>query len=193
MSSGSIALIGHPNVGKSVLFQRLTGRYANVSNYPGTTVEVTRGAAQFQPGVAIIDTPGVASLPASSEDEQVTARVLLQGPLQAIGQVGDAKNLRRTLLLTTQLAEMGLPMARALNMMDEARSRGVSIDSAALAALLGVFSSLAGLYLSYYADVASGAAIVLVATALFVLAFFFAPRRGLVWRRATSRPTPGVP
>ena len=138
MSTGSIALVGHPNVGKSVLFQRLTGRYANVSNYPGTTVEVTRGAAQFQPGVAIIDTPGVAALPAASEDEQVTARVLLQEPLRAILQVGDAKNLRRTLLLTTQLAEMGLPMALALNMMDEARSRGMSIDHAALAARLNL-------------------------------------------------------
>lgn len=138
MAAESIALVGHPNVGKSVLFQRLTGRYANVSNYPGTTVEVTRGAASFLPGVMVIDTPGVAALPASSEDEQVTARVLLNEPLRAILQVGDAKNLRRTLLLAAQLAEMQRPMALALNMMDEARARGLHIDHAALSARLGL-------------------------------------------------------
>ncbi len=137
MTVESIALVGHPNVGKSVLFQRLTGRYANVSNYPGTTVEVTRGAASFLPGVMVIDTPGVASLPATSEDEQVTAQVLLNEPLRAILQVGDAKNLRRTLLLAAQLAEMQRPMAVALNMMDEAQARGLQIDHAALSARLG--------------------------------------------------------
>ncbi|MCS7061194.1 MAG: ferrous iron transport protein B [Anaerolineae bacterium] len=138
MPAESIALVGHPNVGKSVLFQRLTGRYANVSNYPGTTVEITRGAASFLPGVMVIDTPGVSALPAASEDEQVTARVLLHEPLRAILQVGDAKNLRRTLLLTIQLAEMGRPMALALNMMDEAEARGLRIDHQALSARMGV-------------------------------------------------------
>ncbi len=138
MSANSIALVGHPNVGKSVLFQRLTGRYVAVSNYPGTTIEVARGAAQDLPGVAIIDTPGVAGLPASSEDEQVTARVLVQEPLRAILQVGDAKNLRRTLLLTVQLAEMGVPLVLALNMMDEARSRGLTIHHEQLSRHLGL-------------------------------------------------------
>lgn len=138
MHTSSIALVGYPNVGKSVLFQRLTGRYVTVSNYPGTTVEVSRGAAQDLPGVAIIDTPGVAGLPTSSEDEQVTARVLLQEPLRAVVQVGDAKNLRRTLLLTAQLAEMGLPLILALNMMDEARSRGLIIAHEQLSRHLGL-------------------------------------------------------
>lgn len=131
--TGSIALVGHPNVGKSVLFQRLTGQRVVVSNYPGTTVEVARGAIRSLPGVALIDTPGVITFPPFSEDEVVTARVLFNEPLRAIVQVGDAKNLRRTLLLTLQLAEMGLPLILALNMMDEAEARGVALDVEALA------------------------------------------------------------
>jgi ferrous iron transport protein B len=123
-----IALVGQPNVGKSVIFHALTGRYVTVANYPGTTVELTRGAARAIPGATIIDTPGVITLPPHTEDEYVTAKVLLNEPLSTIIQVGDAKNLRRTLLLTLQLAEMGVPMALALNMMDEASDRGVSIN-----------------------------------------------------------------
>jgi ferrous iron transport protein B len=137
-NGGSIALVGHPNVGKSALFHRLTGQRVVVSNYPGTTVELTRGTARSLPGVAIIDTPGVIAFPPYSDDEVVTARVLFSEDLSAILQVGDAKNLRRTLLLTLQLAEMGRPLALALNMMDEARARGIQVDSAALGASLGI-------------------------------------------------------
>jgi ferrous iron transport protein B len=127
-NGGCIALVGQPNVGKSVIFQALTGHYVTVSNYPGTTVELTRGAARDIPNTTVIDTPGVITLPPHTEDEFVTAKVLLHEPLRAILQVGDAKNLRRTLMLAIQLAEMGLPMALALNMMDEAAKRGISID-----------------------------------------------------------------
>ncbi len=136
--TGSIALVGHPNVGKSALFHQLTGQRVIVSNYPGTTVEVTRGSARALPGVPLVDTPGVITLPANSEDEKVTERVLLLEPLQAILQVGDAKNLRRTLLLTCQLAEMGVPLVLALNMTDEARLRGIQLDHAGLAGTLGI-------------------------------------------------------
>ena len=125
--NGSIALVGHPNVGKSVLFQKMTGQRVIVSNYPGTTVEVTRGSMKSLPDTTLVDTPGVIAFPPHSEDEQVTGRVLLYEPLRAILQVGDAKNLRRTLNLTIQLAEMGVPLVLALNMMDEAHSRGVSL------------------------------------------------------------------
>lgn len=134
---GSIALVGHPNVGKSVLFQQLTGQRVVVSNYPGTTVEVARGAVRRIPGVSLVDTPGVVAFPPYSEDEVVTARLLLNEQLHAILQVGDAKNLRRTLLLSLQLAEMGRPLVVALNMMDEARARGVSLDFEKLAQALG--------------------------------------------------------
>jgi ferrous iron transport protein B len=130
---GSIALVGHPNVGKSVIFQKLTGQHAIVSNYPGTTVEVMRGTARSLDKTILVDTPGVVTFPPVSEDERVTAQVLLNEPLKAILQVGDAKNLRRTLLLTIQLSEMQIPFVLALNMTDEANSRGVVVNYRLLA------------------------------------------------------------
>jgi len=133
-----IALVGHPNVGKSVFFQHLTGQRVTVSNYPGTTVEMSRGALRALPGWELLDTPGVVTLPAYSDDEAVTERVLLEEPLHAILQVGDAKNPRRTLALSAQLAEMGLPLVLALNMQDEAEARGVRIDTAVLERALGI-------------------------------------------------------
>ncbi len=135
-SGGGVALVGQPNVGKSVLFQRLTGRYVTVANYPGTPVEVARGGAQFMPDTVVIDTPGIVAFPPRGEDERVAARVLLQESLRAIVQVGDAKSLRRTLLLSVQLAELGVPMVLALNMTDEADARGVAVDHDRLAELL---------------------------------------------------------
>lgn len=137
-SGNTIALVGNPNVGKSVLFHRLTGQYVVVSNYPGTTVEITRGTLRQVPGIMVLDTPGIVSFPAQSEDEAVTARVLLNDPLQAVIQVGDAKNLRRTLHLAVQLAEMRRPQVLALNMMDEARQRGLNLECAHLADALGI-------------------------------------------------------
>ena len=137
-NQGSIALIGHPNVGKSAIFQCLTGIHVTISNYPGTTVEVARGLARALPATELVDTPGIITFPPYSEDEQVTARFLLNEPVKAVLQVGDAKNLRRTLLLTVQLLEMGLPLVLALNMMDEAASRGVVIDQQALSERLSI-------------------------------------------------------
>lgn len=137
ISSNAIALIGQPNVGKSVLFHKLTGQRVIVSNYPGTTVEIARSASKGIPGVVLVDTPGLVTFPTFSEDEQATARVLLEEPLRAILQVGDAKNLRRTLMLSAQLAEMGLPLVLALNMSDEAHRNGLEIDADVLSRLLG--------------------------------------------------------
>jgi ferrous iron transport protein B len=125
--SGAIALVGHPNVGKSALFQHLTGLHVTVSNYPGTTIEVTHGPSQTLEGAEIVDTPGVVTLPSSTTDEQATVRLLLNGSLKALIQVGDAKNLHRSLLLTVILAEMEIPMVLALNMVDEAQSRGIQL------------------------------------------------------------------
>jgi ferrous iron transport protein B len=70
----TLALVGHPNVGKSVLFHRLTGTYVNVSNYPGTTVEVARAPARFDREMSLLDTPGVLALPSRSDDERATVR-----------------------------------------------------------------------------------------------------------------------
>jgi len=133
------ALVGNPNVGKSVIFGLLTGRYVTVSNYPGTTVEVTTGHAKLcREKCLLVDTPGVNSLVPMSEDEQVTRDILLDPALRVVIQVADAKNLRRGLLLTLQLAEMGLPVVLALNMYDEAKSRGISIDADGLSQVLGI-------------------------------------------------------
>jgi ferrous iron transport protein B len=135
----SVVLVGNPNVGKSVLFGALTGRYVTVSNYPGTTVEVTRGTATLdgQPW-HVMDTPGTNNLLPMSEDEQVTRDILLVEPGHVCLQVCDAKNLRRGLLLTAQLAEAGVKFLLALNMADEARSRGFTIDHERLARTLGI-------------------------------------------------------
>ncbi len=134
-----LVLVGNPNVGKSVIFGFLTGRYVTVSNYPGTTVTITRGKATLHgETVEVIDTPGVNSLIPMSEDERVTRDVLLEGPAEAVVQVADAKNLRRSLLISSQLAEMGIPFALDLNMTDEAGSLGVEVDENALAAELGI-------------------------------------------------------
>jgi ferrous iron transport protein B len=137
-TGGSVALVGQPNVGKSAIFHRLTGQHVAISNYPGTTVEISRGQARDLPETTLVDTPGVIAFPPHSEDEAVTARVFYNEHLEAILQVGDAKNLRRTLLLSIQLAEMGVPMILALNMMDEANTRGIRIDHKHLAESLTV-------------------------------------------------------
>ena len=135
-----VALVGNPNVGKSVLFGHLTGRYATVSNYPGTTVGISKGRAPIGAEVCdIFDTPGVNVLEGVlSEDERITRRMLSEGTAELVVQVGDARNLRRVLLLTSQLADTGVPMVLALNMIDEAHARGVTIDSDGLAQAIGI-------------------------------------------------------
>lgn len=138
-SKEKVILVGNPNVGKSVVFGFLTGTYVNVSNYPGTTVEITRGEARLHGEVIeVIDTPGVYSLLPMSEDERVTRDILMaEGGARAV-QVADAKNLRRSLMITIQLAEMGRPVVLALNMADEAKERGVMPDVDLLSSRLGI-------------------------------------------------------
>lgn len=133
-----VLLVGNPNVGKSVIFSYLTGRYSIVSNYPGTTVEVSRGLMGHTRSREVIDTPGVNSLFPKSEDERVTRDMLLENRESMVVQVADAKNLFRALLLTTQLAELGCRLILVLNMMDEARQRGIMTDTRALADRLGI-------------------------------------------------------
>ena len=132
-----VILVGHPNVGKSALFQRLTGRRTTVSNYPGTTVDITLGSASWDAATRIVDTPGILAFPATSEDEEVVERALDEAPC-AIVQVGDAKNLRRTLKLTSQLAERRVPLVLVLNMTDEARRRGIVVDDEEISRAIGV-------------------------------------------------------
>ncbi len=133
-------LVGNPNVGKSVLFNQLTGRYAVVSNYPGTTVEVMTADLHLPHGPVhtLIDTPGVNGLLPQSEDETVTQRIILERSPSFIVQVADAKNLGRTLQLTFQLMELGIPLLLTLNMSDEAARQGLLIDTGELTRQLNV-------------------------------------------------------
>jgi ferrous iron transport protein B len=126
-------------VGKSVIFGLLTGKYVTVSNYPGTTVEVSHGNISLDGRKClVVDTPGVNSLIPMSEDERVTRDILLKERPSLVIQVADSKNLKRTLLLTLQIAEMGIPMVLDLNMEDEARDRGIIINIQGLKEILDV-------------------------------------------------------
>jgi len=135
----SLVLIGNPNVGKSLLFGCLTNRYVTVSNYPGTTVEITRARAAFGGETReVIDTPGTNGLIPQSDDERVARDMLLTTRGGDVVQVGDMSNLRRTLLLSLQIAEHDIPFTLCLNMTDEARERNAEADPAALSELLGI-------------------------------------------------------
>jgi len=134
-----IVLVGSPNVGKSVIFNALTGSYVTVSNYPGTTVDVSEGIGKFDnKNLLVIDTPGVNSLIPHSQDEEVTTDILLDKSIKTVVQVADSKNLKRTLLLTFQLIETGLPLILDLNMYDEAKEHGIDIDTKKLSQILGI-------------------------------------------------------
>jgi ferrous iron transport protein B len=133
-----VALVGNPNVGKSVIFGVLTGRYVTVSNYPGTTVEVSRGKARIENcKVEVVDTPGANGLLPMSEDEEVTRNILLDEDIKKVILVADSKNLERSLHMAIQLCEFRIPFVIALNMSDEARSAGIEIDPAVIKDVLG--------------------------------------------------------
>jgi len=132
-----ILLMGNPNVGKSVIFSRLTGVRVISSNYPGTTVSFTKGNMKMGQKVAkVIDVPGTLTLEPASEAEQVALRMLDSGDV--IINVVDATNLERNLYLTLQLLERNKPVIVALNMWDDTRHRGINIDLEKLRADLAV-------------------------------------------------------
>ncbi len=128
-----LVLVGNPNVGKSVFFNYLTGLYVDVSNFPGTTVEVSRGERGTY---AVYDTPGIYGVSSFNDEERVARDIVLEGDL--ILNVVDAVHLERDLFLTMQLIDMGKKVVVCLNMMDEAKSRGLHIDVEALSDRLGV-------------------------------------------------------
>lgn len=132
-----ILLMGNPNVGKSVVFSRLTGIKVIASNYPGTTVEYTKGKMKFKGElVDVIDVPGTYSLNHTSEAERVATKLFPEGDL--IINVIDATNLERNLYLTFELIEQNKPMVVVLNMWDEISHRGISIDTLQLEKFLRV-------------------------------------------------------
>lgn len=134
-----VALVGNPNVGKSVLFNALTGAYVTVSNYPGTSVEVARGNALLEgEQYEIIDTPGMYSLLPITEEERVAREILLNETPDVVIHVLDARNLERMLTMTLQLVEAGLPVVLVVNIMDEAEQMGLVIDIPLLKEKLGI-------------------------------------------------------
>jgi ferrous iron transport protein B len=132
-----ILLVGNPNVGKSALFSRLTGTHIIASNYPGTTVEFTRGYLKLgEKRAELIDVPGNYTLEPTSKAEEVAVEMLKEGDL--VINVVDATNLERNLNLTLQLLERQTPVIVALNMWDDTKHRGINVDAAKLEDLLGV-------------------------------------------------------
>ncbi|MFH1519402.1 MAG: ferrous iron transport protein B [Candidatus Omnitrophota bacterium] len=139
MNPAKIAIVGSPNVGKSSIFNNLSGRYATVSNYPGTTVELFQakiniGGRESQ----LIDTPGMYSFLPLTEEERIARLILVKDNPDLVIHVGAAKDLERTLPLTLQLIEANLPVILVLNIIDEASKAGISIDIEKLEKTLGI-------------------------------------------------------
>ncbi len=139
-----IALVGNPNVGKSSVFNLLTGLQQKVGNFPGVTVDRKSGKIELEKSglVEVTDLPGLYSLFPSSEDERVVVNVLLKDisekPLDAIGYIADANDLERNLLLFTQIRDLGYPVVIGVNMMDTAKDNRIEIDLDGLSKDLGV-------------------------------------------------------
>ncbi len=132
-SARQIVLVGNPNVGKSLFFNAFTGLYVDVSNYPGTTVAISSGRMGDD---VVLDTPGIYGVSSFNDEETVARDIVMEADV--IVNVVDAVHLERDLFLTQQIIDMGIPMVVALNMVDEAKARGVGVDAAALSRLLGV-------------------------------------------------------
>ena len=134
----TFALVGNQNCGKTTLFNQLTGANQHVGNFPGVTVSRKDGAIRHHPNTLVTDLPGIYSMSPYSSEELISRNFVLQQKPRAIINILDATNLERNLYLTIQLLEMNMPMVVALNMMDEVRGNGGSIDINTLESLLGV-------------------------------------------------------
>lgn len=133
-----LALAGNPNCGKTTLFNALTGANARTGNFPGVTVTRSTGVCRARPDVTLVDLPGVYALRPFSDEERVTRAYLLGGEADAIISIADATCPARSLYLTLQLLELGVPVVLALNVMDALRAGGGAVDTAGLAQALGI-------------------------------------------------------
>ncbi|MDW8109063.1 MAG: ferrous iron transporter B [Candidatus Kryptonium sp.] len=128
-----LVLVGNPNVGKSIFFNYFTGLYVEVSNYPGTTVEILKGRYK---NFIVYDTPGIYGLSSFNDEERIAKNMIMEADV--ILNIVDAVNLERDLFLTLQLIDTGKPVVVALNMMDEAEKKKIKINIERLSKLLGV-------------------------------------------------------
>ncbi|MDR2931552.1 MAG: ferrous iron transport protein B [Oscillospiraceae bacterium] len=133
-----LALAGNQNSGKTTLFNQLTGSNQHVGNFPGVTVEQKSGEIRGRKDLVVVDLPGIYSMRPYSSEEIVTRDFLIKNKPDGIINIVDATNIQRNLYLTLQLIELGRPMVLALNMMDEVRANGGTIDVNALSAELGI-------------------------------------------------------
>ena len=134
----TFALVGNQNCGKTTLFNQLTGANQHVGNFPGVTVDRKDGAIRKHANTLVTDLPGIYSMSPYSNEEIVTRQFILQEKPKEIINIFDATNIERNLYLTMQLMELDVPMVLALNMMDEVRENGGSIDINEMEALLGI-------------------------------------------------------
>ena len=134
----TFALVGNQNCGKTTLFNQLTGSNQHVGNFPGVTVDRKDGVIRGYSDTLVTDLPGIYSMSPYSSEELVSRDFVLKGHPKAIINIVDATNIERNLYLTMQLLEMNIPMVVALNMMDELRGNGGTVDVNAMEALLGV-------------------------------------------------------
>ncbi|WP_456475791.1 FeoB small GTPase domain-containing protein [Candidatus Pyrohabitans sp.] len=135
----TIALIGNPNVGKTVIFNNLTGSWQHVGNWPGVTVEKKEGKCKYNGSVMnIVDLPGTYSLTANAIDELIARNYIIEEKPDVVLDIVDASNIERNLYLTMLLLELEVNLVIALNKMDVAREKGLEIDAKRLSDALGV-------------------------------------------------------
>ena len=134
-----VLLMGNPNVGKSALFNRLTGANVIESNYPGTTVDYTKGYMEIgEKDVEVIDVPGTFSLEPKDKAEEVSVKMLEENKDAVVASVIDASKIERGLYLTFEIIERGYPIVLALNMWDVAENKMIHIDINKLQEILSV-------------------------------------------------------
>ena len=134
----TFALVGNQNCGKTTLFNALTGSNQHVGNFPGVTVDQKMGEMRDEKGCSVVDLPGIYSLRPYTQEEIVTRDFIINQKPDGIINIVDATNIERNLYLTLQLLELRVPMVLALNMMDEVRANGGSIDVQKMSSALGI-------------------------------------------------------